>query len=78
MCYLIIQAVPPCNHSYDVMQIVKMMNWIHFTCRFTHRNKKTDQSFFPRDIRTHKMLENEETKTVNINVLDFKGAVSVE
>ena len=40
--------------------------------------RKLTNNFFPRDIHTHKMLEKEETTTVNVSVLDFKGAMSVE
>ena len=70
--YLVIQAIPPCDPDSqdDELDTIPL--------RYTHRNKKTNQSFFPRDIHTHKMLENDETRTVNISVLDFKGAMSVE
>ena len=73
VCYLIIQAIPPCDpdsqdDELDTLPLVDLHTGI----------RKLINPFFLRDIHTHKMLENEETTTINISVLDFKGAVSVE
>ena len=61
-----------CPYSQDDELDILLLVDLHIGIR------KLINTFFPRNIHTHKMLENEETTTVNVSVLDFKGAVSVE